>query len=116
MENVGAVKELSKITTHLEARISELEQDHKRCLLFAENHPGIALSDLTSEYRSIHHELKLPWCIIFKTEMSILETDWLRNSSLSNLQVGSYFTFVKHTPHRVAYFKQIVNYVFIRLR
>jgi len=60
MENVGAVKELSKITTHLEARISELEQDHKRCLLLADNRPGIALSDLTSEYRLIHHELKLP--------------------------------------------------------
>jgi len=61
MENVGAVKELSKITSHLEARISELEQDHKRCLLLADNHPGIALSDLTS--KSIHHELKLFWFI-----------------------------------------------------
>lgn len=116
MENIGAVKELSKITTHLEARISELEQDHKRCLLLADKHPGIALSDLTSEYRSIHHELKLPWCIIFKTEMSILETGWLRNSSLSNLQVGSFLKFVEHTPHRVACPKQIVNFVFICLR
>lgn len=88
MENVGAVKELSKITTHLEARISELEQDHKRCLLLADNHPDIALSDLTSEYRSFYHELKLPWYIQFMTEMIILDTGWLRKSSLSNLHFG----------------------------
>ncbi|KAL4127446.1 hypothetical protein QTP88_011617 [Uroleucon formosanum] len=57
MENVGAVKELSKITTHLEARISELEQDHKRCLLLADNHPDIALSDLTTTtYSSKHND------------------------------------------------------------
>jgi len=116
MENIGAVKELSKITTHLEHRISELEQDRKRCLLLADNHPGIALSNLTSEYRSIHHELKLPWCIIIKTEMSVLETGWFWNSSLSNLQVGPFFKFVEHKPYRVACPKQIVNFVFIRLR
>lgn len=58
MENVGAVKELSKITTHLEARISELEQDHKRCLLLANHHPDIALSDLSSKYQSVHHDLR----------------------------------------------------------
>lgn len=32
MENVGAVKELSKITSNLEARIYELEQNNKRRL------------------------------------------------------------------------------------
>lgn len=53
MENVGAVKELSKITTNLEARISELEQDHKRCLLLENSRPGIALSDLSSKHRSV---------------------------------------------------------------
>jgi len=53
MENVGAVKELSKITSHLEARINVLEQDHKRCSLLENNRPGIALSDLSSKYRSI---------------------------------------------------------------
>ncbi|XP_025191683.1 myelin regulatory factor-like protein isoform X1 [Melanaphis sacchari] len=57
MENVGAVKELSKITSHLEARISELEQDHKRCLLLEKYHPGIALSDLsTTTYSSKHND------------------------------------------------------------
>lgn len=50
MENVGAVKELSKITSNLEARICELEQNNKRYSLLKNDTPGIALSDLSSEY------------------------------------------------------------------
>lgn len=49
MENVGAVKELSKITSHLEARISELEQNNERCSLLKTNNAGISMSDLSSE-------------------------------------------------------------------
>lgn len=50
MENVGAVKELSKITSHLEARICELEQNNKRFPLLKNNNPSIALSDLSGKY------------------------------------------------------------------
>lgn len=52
MENVGAVKELSKITSHLEARICELEQNNKR-YSSKNNCPGIALSDLSSKCTNI---------------------------------------------------------------
>ncbi|XP_025412557.1 myelin regulatory factor-like protein isoform X2 [Sipha flava] len=48
MENVGAVKELSKITSHLETRICELEQSIKRYSSSKNHHYGIALSDLSS--------------------------------------------------------------------
>lgn len=50
MENVGAVKELSKITSNLEARISELEQNNERDSLLKNNSSGIALSELTGKY------------------------------------------------------------------
>lgn len=50
MENVGAVKELSKITSNLEARICELEQSNKRHSLLKNDDPGIALSNLSSKY------------------------------------------------------------------
>lgn len=49
MENVGAVKELSKITSHLEARICELEQNKERGSLFKNNTPDVALSELPGE-------------------------------------------------------------------
>ncbi|VVC26071.1 Hypothetical protein CINCED_3A003426 [Cinara cedri] len=55
MENVGAVKELSKITSHLEARICELERNNKRYSLLKNNNPGIALSDLTTTTYSNKH-------------------------------------------------------------
>lgn len=47
MENVGAVKELSKITNDLEARITELEQTNERYSLLKKSNPGIALLDLS---------------------------------------------------------------------
>lgn len=50
MENVGAVKELSKITSNLEARISKLEQNNERDSLLKYNSSGIALSELTGKY------------------------------------------------------------------
>jgi len=50
MENVGAVKELSKITSHLEARIYELEQNNKRYSLLKTNNPSITLSELSGMY------------------------------------------------------------------
>lgn len=49
MENVGAVKELSKITSHLEARICELEQSNKRYSSLKNNNPNIALSELSGK-------------------------------------------------------------------
>lgn len=49
MENVGAVKELSKITSNLEARICELEQTNERYSLLKENGPNIPLLDLSSK-------------------------------------------------------------------
>lgn len=57
MENVGAVKELSKITSHLEARISELERNNKRYSLLKNRSPGVALSDLSSEYPAYYRIL-----------------------------------------------------------
>lgn len=50
MENVGAVKELSKITSHLEARICELEQNNMRYSPLDNHSPTGAPSDASREY------------------------------------------------------------------
>lgn len=57
MENVGAVKELSKITSDLEARIIELEQTNERYSLLKKNNPAITLSDLSCKCIDWPHEL-----------------------------------------------------------
>lgn len=53
MENIGAVKELSKITSNLEARITELEQTNERYSLLKKNNSSFALSDLSCKYTTI---------------------------------------------------------------
>lgn len=74
MENVGAVKELSKITSHLEARICELEQKNKHYSSSKNNNPGIALSDLSSE------------CILFTAIELIFHTRYTREPA-DNIRV-----------------------------
>ncbi|XP_050527388.1 myelin regulatory factor-like protein isoform X3 [Daktulosphaira vitifoliae] len=53
MENIGAVKELSKITSHLEARICKLEQKNKLRFLpktnFSLNSPNIKVNKYSSK-------------------------------------------------------------------
>lgn len=54
MENVGAVKELSKIASHLEARICELERNNMRHASWKNGSPTGVLSDVPRECKISH--------------------------------------------------------------